>query len=716
MDDQLRTPSPGWGSGSRTPSPASRTPSPSARHRTPSPPFREHKTHSVIRPHSSKPKKQINSTEDEVPVRHMPNISIRNGQHIHWLHVGTLASGMEKKVDGFVWQADTSGIKVAWDADDHQSGIVGYRLAVGTTKGGSDVMDWTQYKSETDVYISDLSLPLTDIVTKSPVYYVSLIGDNGAGQESTIITSTPIVVVNEDKPGIVIDGAEGTDNLDLLILDDDTDYQLHPTVVTVQFDGFESHLHGVMEYKWAVGTTPGGEDVMSFIPYGLIHSEEVSVKGNGITSSGYAQANLDLKSGVTYYSTVRAITNVGSVLESVSDGFTVDTSPPIISLDRLTDKSSTDTNIGAGSTLYEKSADTLFASWHYNDTESSIRRAWYSVGTYPFAEDVSPITEVEVSSGLHSVLPLASVIPDTTGKPNIISIWAENNAGTINKLTSGSVIIDTTPPSQGVVTCPKFVGAKVPVKCSWSGFQDRESPIQRFLISLGSEEGLTDIFVDKKVSGFTSSFSIDGDNNRINKKAASLLSIGIKQNTGLESLILNLNPMGDEGMESIINMVKLQLTLNYVSLEEMNLSPANYHRILDLQSERDISILHGGSGGYQRYTSQTSVMRLFTKFLREHRPDIETAFLQQDKDHSGNLSSEDLKMALKTAGLRLTNKQLGILLEDIDMNHSGEIKYKDILSGTALVGKRKSSQVYTLAGLESKIHVLSNRGKEIGVS
>lgn len=79
----------------------------------------------------------------------------------------------------------------------------------------------------------------------------------------------------------MIDGAEGTDNLDLLILDDDTDYQLHPTVVTVQFDGFESHLHGVMEYKWAVGTTPGGEDVMSFIPYGLIHSEEVSVKGNG---------------------------------------------------------------------------------------------------------------------------------------------------------------------------------------------------------------------------------------------------------------------------------------------------------------------------------------------------------------------------------------------------------------------------------------------------
>jgi hypothetical protein len=44
------------------------------------------------------------------------------------------------------------------------------------------------------------------------------------------------------------------------------------------------------------------------------------------------------------------------------------------------------------------------------------------------------------------------------GKPNIISIWAENKAGLVNKITSGSVIIDTTPPRQGVVKCPQFIG------------------------------------------------------------------------------------------------------------------------------------------------------------------------------------------------------------------------------------------------------------------
>jgi hypothetical protein len=35
--------------------------------------------------------------------------------------------------------------------------------------------------------------------------------------------------------------------------------------------------------------------------------------------------------------------------------------------------------------------------------------------------------------------------------------------------------------------------------------------------------------------------------------------------------------------------------------------------------------------------------------------------LQQDKDHSGKLSSEDLKTSLKLAGLRLTNVRLIII-------------------------------------------------------
>ena len=81
--------------------------------------------------------------------------------------------------------------------------------------------------------------------------------------------------------GLVIDGAEGTDG-NTLVLNEDIDYQLDFSTTTLQFNGFESHLHGVIDYEWAVGTTPGGEDVMSYTTHGLVHSEEADVVGNGM--------------------------------------------------------------------------------------------------------------------------------------------------------------------------------------------------------------------------------------------------------------------------------------------------------------------------------------------------------------------------------------------------------------------------------------------------
>lgn len=54
----------------------------------------------------------------------------------------------------------------------------------------------------------------------------------------------------------------------------------------------------------------------------------------GVTSSGFAHTTVQLQSNITYYSTVRGITNAGNVLESVSDGFTVDRSPPTMEMDR----------------------------------------------------------------------------------------------------------------------------------------------------------------------------------------------------------------------------------------------------------------------------------------------------------------------------------------------------------------------------------------------
>jgi hypothetical protein len=55
---------------------------------------------------------------------------------------------------------------------------------------------------ESSQYITGLNLELTDIKTKTPVYYLSMKAENGAGiLSTTAVTSTPIIVVPEDKAG-----------------------------------------------------------------------------------------------------------------------------------------------------------------------------------------------------------------------------------------------------------------------------------------------------------------------------------------------------------------------------------------------------------------------------------------------------------------------------------------------------------------------------------
>ena len=54
----------------------------------------------------------------------------------------------------------------------------------------------------------------------------------------------------------------------------------------------------------------------------------------GLASSGYVQINVPLEPSKTYFSTVRGVTNGGNVLETSTDGFTVDQTPPTIYIDR----------------------------------------------------------------------------------------------------------------------------------------------------------------------------------------------------------------------------------------------------------------------------------------------------------------------------------------------------------------------------------------------
>lgn len=100
--------------------------------------------------------------------------------------------------------------------------------------------------------------------------------------------------------------------------------------------------------------------------------------------------------------------------------------------------------------------------------------------------------------------------------------------------------------------------------------------------------------------------------------------------------------------------------------------------------QKDITILHGGVGGYQRITTTTSMIRLFSIFVQTHQAELRTSFQQFDRDRTGALGIDDLKMALKEAGLRLTNRQLSLVIEELNFRNAGTMNYKHILSGETL--------------------------------
>ncbi|KAK3104702.1 hypothetical protein FSP39_008103 [Pinctada imbricata] len=474
---------------------------------------------------------------------------------IYWLRVGVIGPAPESRIDGYVWQSDRQGIKASWAAADPQSGIVDYQLAVGTTQvyyyqtdaywenaylilGATDVLSWFSVGMETSHYISGLTLDLSNEITKLPAYHVSIRAENGAGQTSTTPTySTPIYIYEDNTAGLVIDGPDGTETVvggASVELTNDMDYTLDSSSVTVQFSGFESTVHGVMKFEQAVGTQPGGEEVLPFTEFGVIQAEEDNVTGDGIASSGYAHMNLALQANQTYYTSIRAVTNNGDVIQANSDGFIVDQSPPEIVFDSLSGYNTMEYNITPSSQIYVVSEDSLTASWHYNDTESEVVRAWYAVGTYPRGEDIVARQLITVDDTLSYTLVSGTVTPDVSGKPNIITVWAENSVGLVSEVMSGSIIFDVSSAQPGTVTCPKFAQSTVPLDCTWSGFIDTESPIVTYYVTMGTAQGNDDVFNNGTVAGDVQRFTIDGVFGQLQHGVSYFVTVTAVNKVGME--------------------------------------------------------------------------------------------------------------------------------------------------------------------------------------
>ncbi|KAI8510725.1 hypothetical protein Bbelb_116410, partial [Branchiostoma belcheri] len=415
------------------------------------------------------------------------------------VRVGVLASDEEEVVDGFVWQTDRKGILANWLASDGQSGIEAYWIAVGSYPGGSDISDLTSMGPAIDGYIGGIDLPLTDLDTNTPVYYVTVLAENGAGLLSQNLTSRPIKVVPGDRPGVVFDGPL-TEANETHTNPVDVDFQLDHTAVAVQFEGFRSVLNGLAHFEWAIGTSPRLDDIQPFSAAGIVLAQDSQHPGYGLHGAGQAQALVPLQAGTKYYATVRGVTGRGDVLETSSDGITVDRSPPVTQIvDIGCDVSNG--SLGSVENCYQTNSDYLEGEWETADKESAVAYSAFFFGTVPGLSDVTQLTLGTDENSVPSTL----VVPVLDGRPNFLNVLSTNEVGLKSVTTSNGIIVDDTPPDVGILTCSRYVQPRVPIVCTWTGFHDKESDISHYVFGVGTDEGDDSIYNFTLVSADLSS-------------------------------------------------------------------------------------------------------------------------------------------------------------------------------------------------------------------
>jgi len=82
---------------------------------------------------------------------------------------------------------DLTQLHASWSSSDADSGVAEYQYAIGTTSGGTDVVNWTSVGTDTSVTKTGLSL------NAGTTYYFTVKAKNGSGLWSNVGNSDGIV-------------------------------------------------------------------------------------------------------------------------------------------------------------------------------------------------------------------------------------------------------------------------------------------------------------------------------------------------------------------------------------------------------------------------------------------------------------------------------------------------------------------------------------------
>eukprot|EP00058_Branchiostoma_floridae_P024936 XP_002610426.1 hypothetical protein BRAFLDRAFT_85564 [Branchiostoma floridae] len=192
---------------------------------------------------------------------------------------------------------DWTSVRAAWDFVDPESPIVGYSLAIGTVRGGTQLQDFKTVGRNTYAHNEDVRLSHGSFV------HVTVVAENEAALRSVVYSDPIQVDLTPPVISWIKDGSE----------EEDVEFQ-QSEIITVHWNVTDAES-GVEFCEVALGLSPGSSEAYQF-------TQQPSVCSATFNLSGH------LTHGDTVYSTVRCHNYAGMTSHVTSDGVTIVSQPP----------------------------------------------------------------------------------------------------------------------------------------------------------------------------------------------------------------------------------------------------------------------------------------------------------------------------------------------------------------------------------------------------
>ena len=360
-----------------------------------------------------------NSTAYYVSVRSTDNVgNVSDVVTTDGITVDTDAPVISEVIEGGTdgvdidYQSSATTLAISWSGSDLVSGISKYEYALGTTSGGTEVKTWISATTDTSVSLSGLSL------SNATKYFTSVKATDKAGNVSAVITGDGITIDLTAPSGTIANDGTG----------DDITYTSSDSTLSANWPGFTEDVSGIEKYEYAIGSTSGGTDIVSWT--------------DNSTNTSVTKTGLSLTSETTYYVSVRATdgaSNVSSVI--TTNGVTADLVGPTIGT--ITD--------GSGEDIEWANVNTSASTnWSGFEDVNGIAKYEVALGSEAKGSDVVEWTDIgTATSHTFSDLNLA----DNT--QYFFSVRATDGLGNLSEVAaSNGFMVDITAPAISSVSVP----------------------------------------------------------------------------------------------------------------------------------------------------------------------------------------------------------------------------------------------------------------------